>query len=369
MDGKTAAVQTVAVLFDIGALRIADAADTSIAFWSLSGLTALALPGELLHVHHKDAPGALLTSRDPALPVALRRAGVAVAGLPTGRALGRQAAIYGAAIAVLAGLVYLSIPAVSRMLARRVPLGVEEQMALQLDGFLAKYYCRTEAATRALDTLSARLDHTAPAGTRAVRIDVINLGMVNALTFPGGKIAVTRGLIDAAGGPDELAGVLAHELEHVRQRHIMAHIIRSSILSLGWAVTVGDFSGLLVIDPSTMFEIANLRFSRKDEAAADLGALDRLDGAHIARKGFADFFERMRQEIDAIPAWLSSHPDTAARLQAINKSAPGSGLSPALADADWQALKAACADKGEVGEDFFSSKSKSKPKSKTKPER
>jgi predicted Zn-dependent protease len=158
---------------------------------------------------------------------------------------------------------------------------------------------------------------------------------------------VTRGLLDKAAGPDEVAGVVAHELAHVYERHIMTQVLRGSILSLGWAVTVGDFSGLLVVDPQTMFQIVNQGFSRDDERKADEVALQRLHRGGISVKGFAGFFKRFADKGDMLPEWLSSHPDTRARLQRIESSlaqekAP---TTPVLSDEDWQALRSACGDR------------------------
>jgi beta-barrel assembly-enhancing protease len=161
-------------------------------------------------------------------------------------------------------------------------------------------------------------------------------------------VVLTRGLLAKTEGPDEIAGVLAHELEHVRQRHVMAQIIRTSILSLGWSVTVGDFSDLMIVDPGTAFAIANQRFPRADERAADAGALDRLDRARIGRAGFAAFFRRLQADSDNLPAWLSTHPASAERLQTIG-TASAPGVTPALTDAAWSALRAACADRPPSG--------------------
>ena len=65
----------------------------------------------------------------------------------------------------------------------------------------------------------------------------------------------------------------------------MTAMIRGTLLSALWAVTVGDYSGLLVVDPSTAFQIATLQFSRDDEANADRGAVEMLDAAKIRRDG------------------------------------------------------------------------------------
>lgn len=345
LDGQSAALRRVTVVIDLGGLRLYDATtEATVDLWAFTGLQVDPLHGGVLHVEHAQRPGALLTSRDPALPAALSAASVRVVTHARGGRLARQIVLFGAAVALAVVAVYLSLTPLSRVLARRVPLNIEEKLGVQIESFVETDYCRNQAATAALDGLTARLSSTPLDGPAATRVSVINWDDVNAFTFPGGKVVVTRGLLDAAEGPDELAGVLAHELEHVRQRHIMSHLIRSSILSLGWSITVGDFSGLFVVDPSTAFTIANQSFSRADERSADSGALVRLDGANISRDGFGAFFRRIEKKTDVLPPWLSTHPASKDRLASIAEGAPGRPTTPALTAAQWSALKAACAD-------------------------
>jgi predicted Zn-dependent protease len=166
---------------------------------------------------------------------------------------------------------------------------------------------------------------------------------VNAFALPGGIVVITEQLLVQASGPDEVAGVLAHELEHVRRRHVLTHFVRATLLSGAWSLAVGDYAGLMVIDPSTAFDIANLRFSRDEEAEADAAAGAQLDRAGISRRGLYDFFQRLRHETDDLPAWLSNHPSSESRAHQLG---PGSSraedTSPALDAATFDALRAAC---------------------------
>jgi predicted Zn-dependent protease len=248
--------------------------------------------------------------------------------------------------------VYAAVPPLSRMLARRVPMELEVRLGLELERLITPDLCQTDATRAALSRLTGRLARAEGEGPAARDVALVNWSMVNAFTLPGGKVLLTRGLLEKAAGPDEVAGVLAHELEHVRQRHVMAQIIRSSILSFGWAVTVGDFSGLFVLDPATLFSIANQSFSRTDERSADAGALARLDAAGISREGFAAFFQRSQAETDALPAWLTSHPASGERLARIQNGPALAKPERALAEPEWNTLKAACSGAPAEGASF-----------------
>jgi predicted Zn-dependent protease len=137
--------------------------------------------------------------------------------------------------------------------------------------------------------------------------------------------------------------VLAHEIEHVVQRHVLSGFIRDALLSGLWAVSVRDYSGLLAVDPSAAFRIVNLKFSRGDEADADRAAVDRLHAAGISHRGLLDFFERLREtHAHDAPPWLSTHPATADRVEGMRRERDVPDARPALEAAQFRALKVGC---------------------------
>jgi Zn-dependent protease with chaperone function len=66
----------------------------------------------------------------------------------------------------------------------------------------------------------------APGSPYHVRLLVADSPVVNAFAAPGGRIVVFRGLLEKTGRPEELAGVLAHEMQHVVLRHPLEAILR-----------------------------------------------------------------------------------------------------------------------------------------------
>ncbi len=122
----------------------------------------------------------------------------------------------------------------------------------------------------------------------------------------------------------------------------MAQVVRSVILTTGWQLTVGDFAGLMAIDPSTMLEIASRSFSRDAEKEADEGAIRRLRHAGFPTRGLSDFFARMEGSTDLGPEWLSTHPASAERRKTIADSGSADAKLAALPAREWQAIKSAC---------------------------
>ena len=343
MDGKSADVTAVRIILGPTELVIVEAvAGERLDGWPLKDLRVEVLPdGRAVEVRHPGWPDAMLMSMGDGLTEALRGAGVRVHGLPRGGHLRNLLIANALGVIVLVAGGYLALPYIAGALAKHVPMTLEKSMGDQIDLLLDGSYCESASGQQALLALQRRIEGPA-APPRELRI--LNMAVPNAFTFPGGRIVMTKGLMSEAESADELAGILAHEIQHVKQRHIMTHVIRGTILSAAWAATAGDFTGIMVIDPTTAFQIANLRFSRADEESADRGAVAMLDAVTISRDGMVKFFDRLKEKSDVVPQWLSTHPSSARRARELAGPGPvttGKG-EPVLSPAHWNDLKKAC---------------------------
>jgi predicted Zn-dependent protease len=147
----------------------------------------------------------------------------------------------------------------------------------------------------------------------------------NAFAMPGGVIVVHTGLIAATTRPEELAGVLAHEVQHVELRHSLRGLITELGLGGLWSFVTGDL-GSTMAGQATL-ELARLRFSREDEREADARGFDALVAAGIDPAGMPAFFKIMSQKSADVPlAFLSTHPlsddrerELQQRLEALNR--------------------------------------------------
>ncbi|WP_414901151.1 M48 family metallopeptidase [Sphingomonas flavalba] len=220
-------------------------------------------------------------------------------------------------------------------LAPLVPMQWEKRYGDALVGDFGGHFCKGAGGQAALDRLTARL---APDGGFAIR--VIDMPVVNAAALPGGHIVIFRKLIDDARSPDALAGVVAHEIEHVRKRHVMSGLIRRfgvGILLAG----VGGQTG------SGIDTVVGLSYGRTAEQEADEGAVARLAAAGISPLATADFFRRLprlNDKLDAAATYLSTHPMARERERLFAASHDArQPYRPALDAADWAALRRICA--------------------------
>lgn len=185
--------------------------------------------------------------------------------------------------------------------------------------------------TEYINDIGHRIAAQANDGDHSFTFFVVKDPRINAFALPGGYIGVHTGLIDATRNEDELAGVIAHEVAHVTQRHIARSIhasSRQSILStalmlgaliLGAASGDSDVAqaGIAVAQGSSAQQQIN--FTRSNEHEADRIGIAALAAAGFDPHGMSSFFEVMsRQQLSApdqrMPEFLRTHPVTSTRI-------------------------------------------------------
>ncbi len=163
---------------------------------------------------------------------------------------------------------------------------------------------------------------------------------INAFAVPGGIVVVHTGLIARASSPEEVAGVLAHEVQHIELRHSLQNMIHAAGWAAILAVTLGDVTAITGV---LLHQAGNLRHSRRLESEADARGLQALARAKIPLGGMEAFFGKLAEEnkdSDTF-ALLSSHPATTERLANIRKLAkatPCMGCAPLAIN--WAAIQA-----------------------------
>ena len=257
--------------------------------------------------------------------------------------LGKAIALFAV---ISAGVVALFLTA-PEWLGPRIPVSWERKLGDAMVGDMGNRLCHTPAGDAALAKLLAAVD---PADEK-VRAGVANIDMVNAIALPGGQVMLFDGLVQNAQSPEELAGVLGHEVGHVRERHVMTALLRQfgfSILLSGANSGVGE----------TLFGLAAMGYSRDAEREADVFARQRMAESGVSPLGAARFFERIGGKHDGeqntVIGWVSSHPDPAERARAYRAAAKGKTFRPVLTSQEFAALKSMCRDDPDVEEfDFF----------------
>lgn len=206
--------------------------------------------------------------------------------------------------------------------------------------------CADPAGLAALARLTERLSKAAPV-TTPFNVRVYDWSLMNAFAVPGSQIVLTKGLIDTAETPDEVAGVLAHEMGHGIEMHPETAVLRSIGLAAAIQIILGGGAGGGLANAGVV--LAQLGYSREAEREADRHAYELLKGAAISPKGLANFFTRVTKKEAENPGaanspafnWLRTHPPAAERAK-LALQQPDYPAAPALDAASWQALKSIC---------------------------
>jgi Zn-dependent protease with chaperone function len=217
----------------------------------------------------------------------------------------------------------------------KVPGELERQLgALAFTSIEASGNLITDPAVTA--SLAALVQPLAPPAS--IEIHVLDDPTVNAFALPGGPVVFHRGLLERATTPEEVLGVLGHELAHVELRHGLRQLVNNLGLTVVLQLLVGDASVLA----NAASDLAGLSYSRDLEREADEHGIAHLARAGVDPRGLVRFLEQLAaEEATAGPAagaltFLATHPSSAERvanLEAAIASQAGpnpTALDPAL---------------------------------------
>ncbi|MDB5839865.1 MAG: putative Peptidase family [Herminiimonas sp.] len=229
-----------------------------------------------------------------------------------------------AAVAILAALYLYGLPAAAKLIARTLPENVErgigrETLALLDQRFLSP--SRLPEARR--NAIATRFQFLAPpypgAPARQILFRQSRIGP-NAFALPSGQIILTDEIVTLFDNDDAVMGVLAHELGHVHERHLLRRIIQSSATGAAITMLTGDLSIILAGLPTL---ILDLKYSRAAELEADDYAIAMLKANGISLSSLATAFEKLESRSDSeVSPYLASHPSTAERISRIRDAGP-----------------------------------------------
>jgi Zn-dependent protease with chaperone function len=358
-DGVISARHEVTVDVAPAALRIR-AADTVLAEWPYDEIETLSAPEGVLRIGRVRNPAlARLEVRDPALAAAIDDLSIPVdRSGRSERRMQRKVVFWSlAATTSLVIVAVFGVPAIATHLAPLVPYRIERLLGNAVDAQIrsmldsgksgSSFECgQTDSGTAgraAFEQLIGKLE-TAAALPIPLSPAVVRKSDANAIALPGGRIYVFEGLIDKSESPDELAGVLAHEIGHVARRDGTRSVLQAGGLSFLFGMLLGDFvgGGAVVFVAKTVLQS---RYSRAVETAADAYSVDLMIRVAGDPHALAVILKRIAGEANGWSKLLLDHPETKQRVAAIEQ-APRGTPQPLLDSAQWAALKGICAQAG-----------------------
>jgi Zn-dependent protease with chaperone function len=165
---------------------------------------------------------------------------------------------------------------------------------------------------------------------------VVRSDQENAFALPGGQVVLTTALIAKSQSPDEVAGVLGHEIQHVLGRHTLRRVAKELGLGLLVTVALGDASGATAVVIGK--NMAGLAFDRGQESESDRFGVKLAHAAGFEPGAMGDFFKRLQaadsrnEGEERAMALLSTHPAHGDRLAEIARLAAELPARPKVAD-------------------------------------
>jgi beta-barrel assembly-enhancing protease len=219
-------------------------------------------------------------------------------------------------------------------IGRMIVRGLRDQDQILEDPEVSEY----------IRSIGTRLSSQANEGNQRFNFFVVKDNGINAFALPGGFIGVNSGLLLDTKNESELAGVIAHEVAHVTQRHIARSIAaqsKSSLVStaamlaailVGVAGGGGDAAMAGIAAAQSLAIQQQISFTRANETEADRVGLGILARANYDPLGMPAFFETMSRHAGSseinIPEMLRTHPVTSTRIAETKERAVQLNVKP-----------------------------------------
>lgn len=277
--------------------------------------------GQILYAERSQLEGWLSNSPDPALQARIQG--------ELGRVKRAHRLAHLGLVGFLLGillLLALTVPILNWCVDRVVdgiPVSWEKTLGSAVVASLGEAEIRDPQVVQPVQAVLDRLVKASGEQPYQFHLTIARSDQVNAFAAPGGSIVVNSGLLLKTSRPEELAGVLGHELQHVLGRHGLRNMVHSLKWSLLAALFVGDVGtvqkALMVQAP----QFLSLSYGRSLEQEADEEGTRLLIRAGIDPSGLKDFFGILQREESqrglAPPEILSSHPDTQHRIENLER--------------------------------------------------
>jgi len=250
-----------------------------------------------------------------------------------------------AAVCSIVAMTLYGIPLAADRLAPLVPHAVEKRIGDAVDKQVRLLFggkvCDRPEGQAAFAAMVEKL-RIAGAVDQPLEAQVLSASLPNAFALPGGKVYLMDGLLQKAQSPDEIAGVIAHELGHVQHRDNLRKVIQTGGTSFLIGLLFGDITGGSAVIFASR-SILDASYSRDAETDADAFATRAMHRLGRSPRPMGEFLVRVTggkgKETATI---LDSHPLSEARLARMKQDDRPVTGPDILTAQEWRALKDIC---------------------------
>lgn len=240
------------------------------------------------------------------------------------------------------------LPKSVNYIANKIPIEYEENLGKNTVTLITSNMeeCDDEKLNKVVENIFNTYENNLFESLYTFKYKIVKSDMVNAFAAPGGYVVIFTGLIEKTKRIEELAGVIAHEMQHVTKKHSLRNMIRSNITSFFLTMI---FGGDLSSVGTTINQLQALSYSRELEEESDKEGAYLMSLSGIDIKGMADFFETLSKESkvsNTVTSYFSTHPDPKERSRLIREIASTQkNISIIKENKNWDKIKKTCAVK------------------------
>lgn len=351
LDGITATRHPVNIILTPAGIQIKKT-DGSVLLWQYNEVTQTQgyYAGEQIRLERGADPVEVLVVSNTEFLNVLRFMASSSAGKFHDPAIRRKRLLWIilAVIGTIGGLSVLymwGIPAGAKVLADHVPPEWEAKLgeAVAKELTAGESMCTETLPKQSIEHIIQTLNSAALKHPYQFKVYLVKDETVNALAAPGGHIIIFTGLLEQTKNAEELAGVLAHEMQHILQKHATKSIFQSFSIRTLIAIVLGD-PGII---GDVIGTLGSLNYSRTYEEEADYLGMELLLKANINPTGMIDFFHTMNKKYGNEPElfrYVSTHPLIAERIRKLEDQAKKASITPKplLSEVSWQQLVKSC---------------------------
>jgi Zn-dependent protease with chaperone function len=219
-------------------------------------------------------------------------------------------------MALFLGLISLASTQAAGLIVKLIPLKWDEKLGEvsypSAVGSMAPGSSKIEDkyVIQSIEEIKSRLAGALKKTPFKYEVTLLKSPIENAFALPGGKIVIFTGILLKVDSPEELAGIMAHEIMHVEKRHAMRQIVSRLGLTALLQIVLGDAAdaGSVILEIGS--ELLSLGYSRSMESEADKEGIKLLSAAGISADGMIAFFKKMSENEKELKSmqWLLTHP-------------------------------------------------------------